>query len=73
MPSTVFGILDRAIFVNFARLPQSAPVVVGLVPTLMTLPLLLIGMVAFVRDSPGSPIEGGPSDPATALPVQVSD
>ncbi|MBP7243068.1 MAG: ABC transporter permease subunit, partial [Amaricoccus sp.] len=35
-----------------------------------TAPLLLIGMVAFVKDFPG-PLPGGVLDPATALPVQV--
>ncbi|PWJ19380.1 phosphate ABC transporter permease PstA [Jannaschia seohaensis] len=132
VPSIVFGILGLAIFINFAGLPQSAPIVGGLVLTLMTLPtiiiatraslksvppsirsaalglgasrmqtvfhhvlplampgiltgtiiglaqalgetapLLLIGMVAFVREYPGAPWEGGLFDPATALPVQV--
>ena len=132
VPSIVFGILGLAIFINFAGLPQSAPVVGGLVLTLMTLPtiiiatraalkavppsirdaalglgaskmqavfhhvlplampgiltgtiiglaqalgetapLLLIGMVAFVREYPDAPWEGGLFDPATALPVQV--
>jgi phosphate transport system permease protein len=33
-------------------------------------PLLLIGMVAFVRDYPGAPPQGL-LDPASALPVQV--
>lgn len=132
VPSIVFGILGLAIFINFAGLPQSAPIVGGLVLTLMTLPtiiiatraalkavppsirdaalglgaskmqsvfhhvlplampgiltgtiiglaqalgetapLLLIGMVAFVREYPDSPLDGGLFDPATALPVQV--
>jgi phosphate transport system permease protein len=31
-----------------------------------TAPLLMIGMVAFIVDVPGSPL-----DPATALPVQI--
>ena len=31
-----------------------------------TAPLLLIGMVAFIVDIPG-----GPTDPATVLPVQI--
>mgnify|MGYP003325493280 FL=1 len=31
-----------------------------------TAPLLMIGMVAFIVDIPG-----GPTDPATALPVQI--
>ena len=35
-----------------------------------TAPLLLIGMVAFVREDPGAPPEGF-FDPASALPVQV--
>ncbi|MGB5868823.1 MAG: phosphate ABC transporter permease PstA [Albidovulum sp.] len=131
VPSIVFGILGLAVFINFAGLPQSAPIVGGLVLTLMTLPriiiparaalkavppsirdaalgvgaskmqsvlhhvlplaapgiltgmiiglaqalgetapLLLIGMVAFVRDYPGMPMEGF-FDPATALPVQI--
>ncbi|MCK0166561.1 phosphate ABC transporter permease PstA [Jannaschia sp. S6380] len=132
VPSIVFGILGLAIFINFAGLPQSAPIVGGLVLTLMTLPtiiiatraalkavppsirdaalglgaskmqsvfhhvlplampgiltgtiiglaqalgetapLLLIGMVAFVREYPDTPLDGGLFDPATALPVQV--
>ena len=132
VPSIVFGILGLAIFINFAGLPQSAPIVGGLVLTLMTLPtiiiatraalkavppsirdaalglgaskmqsvfhhvlplampgiltgtiiglaqalgetapLLLIGMVAFVREYPDGPLDGGLFDPATALPVQV--
>ncbi len=131
VPSIVFGILGLAVFINFTGLPQSAPIVGGLVLTLMTLPriiiparaalkavppsirdaalgvgaskmqsvlhhvlplaapgiltgmiiglaqalgetapLLLIGMVAFVRDYPGLPLEGL-FDPATALPVQI--
>ncbi|KIT16196.1 phosphate ABC transporter permease PstA [Jannaschia aquimarina] len=132
VPSIVFGILGLAVFINFAGLPQSAPIVGGLVLTLMTLPtiiiatraalkavppsirdaalgvgaskmqtvfhhvlplampgiltgtiiglaqalgetapLLLIGMVAFVREYPDAPWEGGLFDPATALPVQI--
>jgi phosphate transport system permease protein len=127
VPSIVFGLLGLAVFINFAGLPRSAPLVGGLVLTLMTLPviiiaaraaitsvppsvreaalgvgashmqtvfhhvlplampgmltgaiigmaralgesapLLMIGMVAFIVEVPGSP-----TDPATALPVQV--
>jgi phosphate transport system permease protein len=36
-----------------------------------TAPLLLIGMVAFVTNYPGGPLDGGALDPATALPVQI--
>ncbi|MCU9846830.1 phosphate ABC transporter permease PstA [Defluviimonas sp. WL0024] len=42
VPSIVFGILGLAIFINFAGLPQSAPIVGGLVLTLMTLPRIII-------------------------------
>jgi phosphate transport system permease protein len=45
--------------------------IIGLAQALgETAPLLLIGMVAFVREYPGSPPEGF-LDPASALPVQV--
>ncbi|MDO5647760.1 phosphate ABC transporter permease PstA [Paracoccus sp. (in: a-proteobacteria)] len=132
VPSIVYGILGLAAFISFAGLPQSAPIVGGLVLTLMTLPtiiiatraslksvppsirdaalgigasrmqtvfhhvlplampgiltgtiiglaqalgetapLLLIGMVAFVRTYPDAPWSGGLMDPASALPVQV--
>ena len=45
--------------------------IIGLAQALgETAPLLLIGMVAFVRDFPGG-LPGGLFDPAAALPVQV--
>ena len=45
--------------------------IIGLAQALgETAPLLLIGMVAFVKDFPGLPLDGL-SDPASALPVQV--
>lgn len=127
VPSIVFGLLGLAVFLSFFGMPRSAPLVGGLVLTLMTLPtiiissraaikavppsireaalglgasrmqmvlhhvlpsalpgmltgaiigmaqalgetapLLMIGMVAFVVDVPG-----GPTDPATVLPVQI--
>jgi phosphate transport system permease protein len=127
VPSIVFGLLGLAMFINVAGLPRSAPLVGGLVLSLMTLPiviiagraaiksvppsirtaalgigashmqtvfhhvlplampgmltgaiigmaralgesapLLMIGMVAFIVEVPG-----GPTDPSTALPVQI--
>nr|WP_040448973.1 phosphate ABC transporter permease PstA [Hoeflea phototrophica] len=57
-------------------LPLAAPgiltgAIIGLAQALgETAPLLLIGMVAFVREYPGAPPEGF-FDPASALPVQV--
>ena len=45
--------------------------IIGLAQALgETAPLLLIGMVAFVRDFPGAPMSGL-FDPASALPVQI--
>ncbi len=57
-------------------LPLAAPgimtgAIIGLAQALgETAPLLLIGMVAFVREYPGAPLDGL-FDPASALPVQV--
>ena len=42
VPSIVFGILGLAVFVNFVGLPRSAPIVGGLVLTLLTLPTIII-------------------------------
>jgi phosphate transport system permease protein len=54
VPSIVFGILGLAVFINFAGLPQSAPVVGGLVLTLMTLPTIIIATRASLRAVPPS-------------------
>lgn len=42
VPSIVFGLLGLAVFLNFFQLPRSAPIVGGLVLTLMTLPTIII-------------------------------
>lgn len=54
VPSIVFGILGLAAFINFAGLPQSAPVVGGLVLTLMTLPTIIISTRAALKAVPPS-------------------
>lgn len=54
VPSIVFGILGLAIFINFAHLPQSAPIVGGLVLTLMTLPTIIISTRAALKSVPPS-------------------
>lgn len=54
VPSIVFGILGLAIFINFVGLPQSAPVVGGLVLTLMTLPTIIIATRAALKAVPPS-------------------
>lgn len=42
VPSIVFGLLGAAAFINYLHLPISAPIVGGLVLTLMTLPTIII-------------------------------
>ncbi|OOE72160.1 MULTISPECIES: phosphate ABC transporter permease PstA [Salinivibrio] len=54
VPSIVFGLLGLAVFLNFADLPRSAPVVGGLVLTLMTLPTIIISSRASIKAVPPS-------------------
>lgn len=54
VPSIVYGILGLAIFINFAGLPTSAPIVGGLVLTLMTLPRIIIPTRAALKAVPPS-------------------
>ncbi|WP_295045003.1 phosphate ABC transporter permease PstA [uncultured Paracoccus sp.] len=54
VPSIVFGILGLAAFINFMGLPQSAPIVGGLVLTLMTLPTIIISTRAALKAVPPS-------------------
>ncbi|WP_313138142.1 phosphate ABC transporter permease PstA [Paracoccus jeotgali] len=54
VPSIVFGILGLAIFINFAELRQSSPLVGGLVLTLMTLPTIIISTRAALKSVPPS-------------------
>lgn len=54
VPSIVFGILGLAVFINFFGLPQSAPIVGGLVLTLMTLPRIIIPARAALKAVPPS-------------------
>ncbi|SDK40950.1 phosphate ABC transporter permease PstA [Microbulbifer yueqingensis] len=54
VPSIVFGLLGLAIFINFFELPRSAPLVGGLVLTLMTLPTIIISSRAALKSVPPS-------------------
>jgi phosphate transport system permease protein len=54
VPSIVFGLLGLAVFLNFFGLPRSAPVVGGLVLTLMTLPTIIIASRAALQSVPPS-------------------
>jgi len=58
VPSIVFGLLGLAVFLNFFELPRSAPMVGGLVLTLMTLPTIIIASRASLQSVPPSIREG---------------
>ena len=49
VPSIVFGLLGAAIFINWLHLPISAPLVGGLVLSLLTLPTVIIATRASLR------------------------
>ncbi|MFD2251665.1 phosphate transport system permease protein [Pseudochelatococcus lubricantis] len=52
VPSIVFGLLGAAVFIRYFGLPMSAPVVGGLVLTLMTLPTIIIATRSALRAVP---------------------
>ena len=54
VPSIVFGLLGLAVFLNVFGLPRSAPVVGGLVLTLMTLPTIIIASRSALKSVPPS-------------------
>jgi phosphate transport system permease protein len=54
VPSIVFGLLGLAVFINWAGLPRSAPLVGGLVLTLLTLPVIIIASRAAIKAVPPS-------------------
>ena len=54
VPSIIFGLLGLAVFLNIFGMPRSAPVVGGLVLTLMTLPTIIISSRAALRAVPPS-------------------
>jgi phosphate transport system permease protein len=54
VPSIVFGLLGLAVFINAFGLPRSAPLVGGLVLSLMTLPTVIIATRAALKAVPAS-------------------
>ncbi|MGH1357662.1 MAG: phosphate ABC transporter permease PstA [Burkholderiaceae bacterium] len=54
VPSVVFGLLGLAVYINFFGLPRSAPLVGGLVLTLITLPTIIIASRAALKAVPPS-------------------
>ena len=58
IPSIIFGLLGLAIFLNFFGMSRSAPLVGGLVLSLMTLPTIIISSRAALKSVPPSIKEG---------------
>jgi phosphate transport system permease protein len=54
VPSIVFGLLGLAVFINWMAIPRSAPLVGGLVLTLLTLPVIIIAARAAIKAVPPS-------------------
>jgi phosphate transport system permease protein len=54
VPSIVFGLLGLAVFINWLALPRSAPLVGGLVLTILTLPVIIIASRAAIKAVPPS-------------------
>lgn len=54
VPSIVFGLLGLAVFLNYAGLPRSAPLVGGLVLALLVLPTIIIASRAALKAVPPS-------------------
>lgn len=54
VPSIVFGLLGLSVFLNFAGMPRSAPLVGGLTLALMTLPVIIITTRAALKAVPDS-------------------
>jgi len=54
VPSIVFGLLGLAVFINFFHLPRSAPLLGGIVLSLMTLPTIIISSRAALKSVPPS-------------------
>ncbi len=54
VPSIVFGLLGLAVFIGFFGMPRSAPLVGGLVLSLMTLPIVIIAARVSIKTVPPS-------------------
>lgn len=54
VPSIIFGLLGAAVFINWLHMPLSAPLVGGLVLSLMTLPTVIIATRSALQAIPAS-------------------
>lgn len=71
VPSIVFGLLGLAVFLNFFGLPRSAPLVGGLVLSLMTLPTIIIAGRSALKSVPPSIREAALGVGASRMQVVV--
>jgi len=71
VPSIIFGLLGLAVFLNFFGMPRSAPLVGGLVLSLMTLPTIIIAARAALKAVPPSIREAALALGASPLQVAV--
>jgi phosphate transport system permease protein len=71
VPSIVFGLLGLAVFINLFGLPRSAPLVGGLVLTLMTLPTIIIASRAALKSVPPSIREAALGVGASKMQTQI--
>ncbi len=58
VPSIIFGLLGLAVFIDWFGMPRSAPLVGGLVLSLLTLPIIIIAARASIRSVPQSIRDG---------------
>jgi len=69
VPSVVFGLLGLAVFLNAFNMPRSAPIVGGLVLSLMTLPTIIVASRSALKSIPPSIREAAMA--VGASPIQV--
>ncbi|HEV8631138.1 MAG TPA: phosphate ABC transporter permease PstA [Thermoanaerobaculia bacterium] len=69
VPSIVFGLLGLAVFLNIFGLPRSAPLVGGMILSLMTLPVIIIAGRAALQAVPASIRQAAYALGATPLQV----
>jgi len=72
VPSIIFGLLGLAIIINLFGLPRSAPLVGGIVLTLMTLPTIIIASRAAIKAVPPSLREAALGVGASKMQVTFS-
>ena len=71
IPSIIFGLLGLAVFIQMFGLPRSAPLVGGMVLSLMTLPTIIIAARAAMKSVPPSIREAAFGMGASPLQVVV--